>query len=390
MGSHDGTVGVRADVNGGRMDGAEGRAAEEGSPRRRLAVWLIPFFFWSLPALLTTKVVMVERDLTFLQAFLTEGVGWMMWAVATPGILALIRRLPIDHRLRQRNIAIHAGAGYAMGVATGCLPILLAPLFDVPGLEESLPDNIIAFLVVWGFFGLLFYAALAAVGIALDYHRRLRERELAASRLEAQLVEARLNALRVQLQPHFLFNALNSVSMLVRQGDASTAVRMVARLSDLLRYVLDGDGESMVPLCAEIDFVSRYLEIEQLRFRDRMCVSIEVDDAVKDAVVPSLLLQPLAENAVRHAVAARAAPTTIALEARAAGDQLEIRLADDGPGLPDPFDEDECEGIGLANTRSRLAYTYGDDATLTILAARDGGTEIRLSLPVRRNGRGRA
>lgn len=359
--------------------------------QRRLAVWLIPFFFWSLPALLTTKILMAERGLTFFEAFLTEGLGWMLWAFATPAILALVRRLPIDRPPRRRNIAIHLTTGFAMGVATGGVTIGLAMTFGSPELREAVaPGDFPHTLAVWGLFGLLFYAALASVGLALDYHRRLRERELAASRLESQLVEARLNALRMQLQPHFLFNALNSVSMLVRQGDASTAVRMVARLSDLLRYVLDGGEDSMVPLRSEIDFVSRYLEIEQLRFRDRMCVRIHVDDSVHDVAVPGLLLQPLAENAVRHAVAARAAPTTIELRAARSDGRLEIVLADDGPGLPDPFEEDDCDGIGLANTRSRLAYTYGTNAGMTIGQAAGGGTEVCLSLPLQQNGAGRA
>jgi LytS/YehU family sensor histidine kinase len=314
----------------------------------------------------------------------------MLWAFATPAILALVRRLPIDRPPRGRNIGIHMATGFAMGVATGGVTIGLAMAIGSPELREAVaPGDFPHTLAVWGLFGLLFYAALASVGLALDYHRRLRERELAASRLESQLVEARLNALRMQLQPHFLFNALNSVSMLVRQGDASTAVRMVARLSDLLRYVLDGD-DSMVPLRAEIEFVSRYLEIEQLRFRDRMCVRIAVDDAVQDVAIPGLLLQPLAENAVRHAVAVRAAPTTIELRAGPSDGRLEIVLVDDGPGLADPFDEDGCDGIGLANTRSRLAWTYGTNAEMTIRDATGGGTEVRLSLPLHGNGAGRA
>jgi hypothetical protein len=367
------------------------RNGGERSLRRRLAVWLIPFFFWSLPALLTTKIMMEERGLTLLEAFLTEGLGWMLWAFATPAILALVRRLPIDPPRRRRNITIHMVMGFAMGVATGCVTIGLALAFGSPELRETVATGDFPHtLVVWGLFGLLFYAALASVGLALDYHRRLRERELVASRLESQLVEARLNALRMQLQPHFLFNALNSVSMLVRQGDAATAVRMVARLSDLLRYVLDGEDDCMVPLRAEIDFVSRYLEIEQLRFRDRMCVRIDVDDAVQDVAVPGLLLQPLAENAVRHAVAVRAAPTTIELRAAASAGRLEIVLVDDGPGLPDPFDEAACEGIGLSNTRSRLAYTWGRDAEMTVRGAQGGGTEVRLNLPMHGNGAGRA
>lgn len=351
--------------------------------RRRLARWLVPLFFWSLPALLSTRVMMEERGLSFGRAFAIEGVGWMLWALATPGVLILVRMLPIDRRPRSRNVAIHIATGIAMGVVTGLVSILMSRLLGSVEDQRILTAGDVAQgLVIWGLFGLLFYAALATVGLALDYHRRLREREVAASRLEAQLVEARLNALRMQLQPHFLFNALNSVSMLVRQGDGANAVRMVARLSDLLRYILDDVGHAVVPLRTEIDFVSRYLEIEQLRFRDRLNVSINVADAVADTPIPGLLLQPLVENAVRHGVAARAAAGMIRLDARESNGQLEITLVDDGPGLPAGFDERACSGIGLRNTRARIEYTYGDSASFTIANTRDTGVIAKLTLPL--------
>lgn len=361
----------------------EARSAA-GPPRRRFAVWLVPLFFWSLPALLTTWVVMENQQLSFIRAFLSEGLAWILWAFATPAILALVRRLPLEPPNRARNVSIHIGMALAMGVATGVITMPIGRAVAGPTAENlATVGEVVRSLCIWGVFGLLLYAAPASVGVALDYHRRLRERELAASRLESQLIEARLNALRMQLQPHFLFNALNSVSMLVRQGESATAVRMVARLSDLLRYVLDGGSDGTVPLRSEIEFVGRYLEIEQLRFGDRLHVIIDVEDSVMDTAVPGLLLQPLVENAVRHAVAKRAAATTIELSVRSANGALEIRLCDDGPGLPDGFAIEDLEGIGLTNTRSRLAWTYGEAADFSVTPAGSGGTEVRLRLPLR-------
>jgi LytS/YehU family sensor histidine kinase len=235
--------------------------------------------------------------------------------------------------------------------------------------------------VFWLVFGLILYATTAATGFALDHYRKMRDRELHASRLEAQLVEARLNTLRTQLEPHFFFNALNTVSMLVRQGDGPGAVRVVARLSELLRHVLEESGDATVPLATEIDFVSRYLEIEQHRFRDRLRVEIEIDDDVADACLPGLLLQPLVENAVRHGIGARAAAGLISIRAFADGDRVIIRIGDDGPGFQGAAASANGSGIGLRNTRERLRYLYGSDASLHIGEREGGGAELVLSLP---------
>jgi len=355
--------------------------------RRQRVVWLVPFLFWSLPAVLTTRFMMQESGVPFLRAFLAEGSGWMLWAVATPGIFLMVRRRPIEGRHRGFNIVIHVMTGLLLGALTGLLDLTLARALDTPLAEHiTTMSEVSSLLSVWAGTGLLIYAATATIGFAFDYHRRLRERELAASRLEAELAEARLNALRMQLHPHFLFNALNSVSMLVRQGEPEVAVRIIARLGELMRHVLDDDGGACVALKSEVDFISRYLEIEQLRFRDRMCVTIDIQDAVRDVPVPALLLQPLVENAVRHGVAVRETPTCIALSAKADGDRVRITLRDEGPGLPAGFDEATISGVGLCNTRARLAHAYGGGAFFSIQSAVGGGTEVRMLLPIEAGG----
>jgi LytS/YehU family sensor histidine kinase len=214
--------------------------------------------------------------------------------------------------------------------------------------------------------------------LAWEYYRKFRERELVASQLAAQLSQAKLQALRMQLNPHFLFNAMNSISMLVRRNDNTQAVRMLAGLSDLLRYVLEDSPTDEVPLRAEIDFLERYLEIERVRFQDRLHVHIDVAAETLDAFVPNLLLQPLVENAIRHGVARKVTPGRVEIHARRLGDRLILQVSDDGPG---PGPAAAGTGVGVANTRSRLEQMYGGEQSFELRAAQPNGAVATISLP---------
>jgi LytS/YehU family sensor histidine kinase len=224
------------------------------------------------------------------------------------------------------------------------------------------------------------------VGVShgIEYYRRFRERELRASQLETRLAAARLEALRAQLQPHFLFNTLHAISALMNR-DVEAAERMLARLSDLLRLTLDSAGEPMVPLKRELEFLAGYLEIEQTRFADRLTVQMNVEPDALDAPVPSLLLQPLVENAVRHGIAPRATPGRIEIRARRADGALHIEIEDNGRGLP----REMREGLGLSNTRARLEQLYGPAHRFELRAAKgDGsGTLVQLVLPMQSENR---
>lgn len=186
---------------------------------------------------------------------------------------------------------------------------------------------------MWIPLGVIFYAALASVGLVLAYQQRLQERDVHAARLEAQLSEARLQELRNQLNPHFLFNTLNTVSMHVRDGDRQTSVRLLARLSELLRHVLDQGRAQEVPLRTEMEYVQRYLEIEGVRFSDRLRTHVNLPASVLDALVPSLLLQPLVENAVRHGIARQADAGRLELRAQRMDDRLRLEVLNTGRTL---------------------------------------------------------
>jgi LytS/YehU family sensor histidine kinase len=202
---------------------------------------------------------------------------------------------------------------------------------------------------------------------------------LHASELKAQLVRAQLSALKMQLQPHFLFNTLNAIMVLVRQQRGRQAEEMLARLSDLLRCVLEDVEAQQIPLRRELEYLRLYLSIEQVRFQDRLGIEISADDTALDAAVPHMSLQPIVENAVRHGIGQVSSAGTIRISASHTDETLTIRIADDGPGLR-PADLSGGRGIGLANTRSRLQQLYGDAASLRVENG-DRGVVATITMP---------
>jgi LytS/YehU family sensor histidine kinase len=239
----------------------------------------------------------------------------------------------------------------------------------------------------WLGVGMLLYAAVAGAVVAIDMTRRYRLRDTYAAQreaeLETQLVQAQLDALRAQLNPHFLFNALNSAAMLVRANARADAVRVLGGLGDLLRHVLYGPAAHEVPLREELTFVERYLAIERVRFGDRLQVTIDVEPAALDAAVPSLLLQPLVENAIKHGAAQRTDGGRIALVARTDADVLRIEVCDEGAAMPPGWTAPEGHGVGLSNTRARLDRLYGHAARLHVGADAQGGVRAVVELPWR-------
>jgi LytS/YehU family sensor histidine kinase len=213
------------------------------------------------------------------------------------------------------------------------------------------------------------------------YFTEAREREAQSARLAAQLAEARLGALRMQLNPHFLFNSLNAIGVLVRDQNTATASRMLELLGDVLHSVLRSDARHEIPLAEEIQFLEQYLAIEQVRFSDRLRVSWSIDDRLRSAPVPGFILQPLVENALRHGVAKRSDLGTIDVGARLEGPTLVLTVTDNGPG-PAPS-EVSGAGVGLANTRERLRTMYGEDASLTLESRAAGGAIATIRLPYR-------
>jgi LytS/YehU family sensor histidine kinase len=218
-------------------------------------------------------------------------------------------------------------------------------------------------------------------GSSLGANHRARRLELRESRLEVELARAQLDALRLEIHPHFLFNTLNSIAALIRIKDNGGALKMLLDLSELMRATIDGPREHLVALSAEIDFVRRYVDLQRIRFEDRLIVEYEIGEGCLGIAVPTLLLQPFVENALRHGAARQAQRCRLRIGASTDAGRLRLWVVDDGVGLPPGFNLDRDAGTGLRNTRSRVAQIYGPLATLNVRAGTSGGTEVEIVLP---------
>lgn len=353
-------------------------------PRGRVPVWALVSLAWAGPAVLAVFQRYAHGRLgNFGPAgwrdLLWEGGDWLIYAALTPGVFALSRRFPLSRSDLARRVPWHAllAVGFCAAWAGAGVLLSLALLGDTPYGGSALG---------WFFtslpFGVAVYFAVVGVEHASRYLVEAREREMQAARLEAQLAEARLGALRQQMQPHFLLNSLNAIGTIVRDRDHETATHMLDELGELLRHVMRADRPAEVPLREELDFVERYLGIERVRFPDRLRPEIAVAVPLLDAPVPEFVLQPLVENAIRHGLARREGATLLRIEAQRVGDALVLAVTDDGPG-PGAATAERAGQVGLTNLRERLRTMYGARATLTLASTPEGGARVEVRLPWR-------
>jgi len=331
----------------------------------------------------------------FQRDFLQELFYWLVWALFSPLIIAAAQRWPLDAAHGRRSVFIHLA-----------IAALLAPLQAVVAFSLHVLEMVLAgvvplsaagvvlmrerILVLWGFFtGAYFYWVVVGLYTALRFRELYAAEQVSVATLDAkrtalegEVVRARLDALQSQLQPHFLFNTLNAIAVLVLE-DVEKARQMLFRLGSLLRRSLDEERRE-VPLRQEIEFLNEYLDIQRVRFGDRLVVLVELEAAAAETMVPVFFLQPLAENAIEHGATDDGTPTRIVVRATQDGRALSITLQDNGPG---PGDATPArEGVGLRNTRERLRKLYGERASLVLgRAAPDGapGARVEVSIPLR-------
>ena len=319
---------------------------------------------WTLLALLFAAQLRVDasyvgRTLSMSQALVLSFAGWYGWALLSPLVIILARRFGA----RGPKIALHIPAALLLTF------VKVAVTTEILRRAGFSPRS--TFSIANVPLNLVTYAAIVAATHGIDTWRRGRE-------ANALLMQARMDLLTSQLQPHFLFNALHSIAELMH-SDVEAADRALTRVSELLRATLDAGKQQEIRLVDELSLAQRYLDIEQIRLGERLRITTSVDSATLDALVPMFILQPIVENAVRHGIAPRTAPGTVAISARRRADELQIEIADDGSG----FAADAVEGIGLTNTRARLAHLYGDNQRLEITRGAVGGATVRLVLPFR-------
>jgi two-component system LytT family sensor kinase len=349
--------------------------------------WVKIWALWTLFGLVTAvqthyRYEMAERPISWGKAVAVELSFVWMWALLTPLVLWTAGRFPISRAPWWRNSALHLALAVAIGIASkGAWDAVFLPLFEL-GKQARSPSEAIRMALLSLDYGVLHYCIVLLAQTASSYFRRAEKDRLRAVQLETELARAQLQALKMQLHPHFLFNTLNTISELVHH-DPDTAEKMVIRLSDFLRLTLDHMGIPEVPLMVELDFLKRYLEIEQMRFEDRLKVNFEIDAASVHGRVPNLILQPIVENALKHGLSRISGPGRLQIRACSAAGRLFLRVHDNGPGVPQNGQVQVKEGVGIGNTRRRLRQVYGDDHIFSMSNIPSGGFEVTIEVPLR-------
>ena len=370
------------------------RGGREYYPIRSIDVLAI-VAFWALLAVVSG----VSRELdpripglpspVVSAAVMATYIEYGLWALLTVPIWWMSSRYAIEEGRRLGRILYFVAVGVLLALVLDALHLrvrqeLISEV--VEGRFRRRPPPTL--FVGLGFLDdLMVYFAVLGAGVARDYFLRYQARLEETARLQALLTQARLDALRSQLNPHFLFNTLNAVSALVER-DPRGVRRMIARLSNLLRYTLEESAEQEVPLTRELDLLSEYVELMQIRFQGKLNVAMHVDDTARGALVPSLILQPLLENAIKHGTSRLVGATVgeIEIGARRDGDDLRVSVVDNGPGST-PGVASEGTGVGLINTTARLRQMYGAAYGVTLRARPEGGTIAEIVLPFRQSAR---
>lgn len=322
-----------------------------------------------------------EKEPSFPMLLLLNVTYWYAWAALVPGMLWMARRYRFGRHTWPRAAAMH-GLGviactFMHAVLTIAMRMPIQSYFDRSmGFGASFQELFFLYFD-WE---MMTYWAIVGLSHALDFHNESQERALTTAQLQMRLAEASLQSLQRQLHPHFLFNTLHTISALMHR-DTEAADAMLAQLSDLLRLTLERVGTQEVALKEELDFLEKYLEIEQTRFGERLQVALNIEPDTLDAAVPNFLLQPLVENAVRHGIAQKIGGGRVEISAKRAGDELCLVVRDTGPGLSADKRSGLSTGVGLTNTRSRLQHLFGDRHRFEFDEPAGGGLAVKISIP---------
>lgn len=367
---------------------ARATRGRSGVWRKRLAQWGLIVLVWTMIGLFFTgqfyfSMWRNERPIPLTEALATQFSFVYIWALVTPLAVWLVRRFPIEQERWARRVAGHVLCSTLFVIVVGCLLYAFNYFYFLQPSGRThefgrLVRNVIANASEnYGIYGLILLSLHS-----VRYYQRYREGELKAAQLQTQLAQAQLQALRMQLHPHFLFNTLHSISSLIHQ-DPEAADKMIARLGDFLRLTLENSGTPEVTLKQELEFLKCYLEIQRIRFYDRLTTHLDIDPRALNTRVPNLILQPIVENAIRHGIAPRSTPGHIQILAEQKNGTLRLEVTDNGPGLRPNQNPRQGfrEGLGLANTQARLAQLYGSNFCFELANHPAGGLVVRMLIP---------
>lgn len=352
-----------------------------GFARNPWGKWVLGFVLWTLLGLSFASQFYISGAKAGLEVSWKQAVSyalgdWYVFALLSIPVIQLARRFHLEAGSWRSSLAVHVAGSVLFSLAYMALRAVVGQWQSGATYAEAFKP----LLVKTWHFNMLTYWVIVAVSQAFEYYRRYRERELRTSELEKRLAQAKLQALQMQLNPHFLFNALHSVSALMHK-DVEAADRMIMRLSDLLRAALRSSDTQEVELRQELKLLELYLEIEKIRFGDRLTVNLAIDPDTLSAQVPNLILQPLVENAIRHGIEPRSKAGRIELRAQRRDGKLELEVSDNGRGLRG--NGPPREGVGLSNTRARLRELYGEGYGFELAGQAEGGVKVMLRIPFR-------
>ena len=354
---------------------------------RKLVKWIAIWAVWTLFGFFFASQLALQNQLSrnpvpFWQILSWQMVSGYVWFALSPIILYLARKFPFDQGQWKKSIPIHVAASIVIALGQQAIDAFALPRLGYPPGRQftSFAEAYQFFVFINLHLSILIYWGVVGIKSAYSYYQKYRERELQTSQLEARLAQSRLQVLKMQLHPHFLFNTLNAISELIYK-DPESADRMITDLSDLLRLSFENLEVQEISLQQELEFLEKYLEIEQMRFHDRLKVDMHISPETLDACVPNMILQPLVENAIKHGIAPRSSGGRIDIEAVRSNGDLAITVTDDGLGVPFGDLNDLPEGVGLSNTRRRLKHLYGEKHQFGLDTSKDGGLKVSLAIP---------
>ncbi|MEM9000399.1 MAG: histidine kinase [Bacteroidota bacterium] len=325
----------------------------------------------------------IEKEVSLFELTWPEVLEWSIWGVFCPFIIALAKKYPKQSSGWLSKVKFHFPIGIIISLLHSVIYSYLRHAIEVAlddefiwSFSKNFMNRLYNFQVP-----LMLYCSIVGMTYAVSYYQQFKDEALKAAEIQQKLAQAELLALKKQLHPHFLFNTLHAISSLMHK-DIGAADKMIARLSNLLRATLENTGVQEVTLKQEMEILKVYLEIEQIRFQDRLEVAIQVDPEIYDKKVPNLILQPIVENAIRYGVAPFTKPGKIAVAANQANGHIELKVSDNGNGMPSTNEADIKEGIGLKNTRMRLQQLYGEKGQLILTnIGQNQGLEVKILIP---------